>query len=86
MIYEKIQVVLMCMETGSGIHNIDKEYFLTISKLTLKIIETNNIGDEIVNSYPIRGSVERTLSCSEKAWKDIGWESKKSIDYRLEGM
>jgi hypothetical protein len=73
------------MEKRSGVHNIEKAYFVTISKLASKIIE-NKMEHEIVNSDSMRGGLERTPLCSEKVWKEIGWESKESIDYGFEGM
>lgn len=75
----------MCMKKGSGLYNIDEEYFVAISKLTSKIIETKKIGYKIVNSDSIRRRTDLVLPSSEKAWKDING-NQKSIDDGLEGM
>ncbi|MPM65671.1 hypothetical protein SDC9_112568 [bioreactor metagenome] len=75
----------MCMKKGSCVYNIDDECFVTISKLNLKIIETNKIGYNIVNSDFMRRRADLVLPSSEKAWKDING-SQKSINDGLEGM
>ncbi|MDY9927198.1 SDR family oxidoreductase [Methanosarcina sp.] len=79
-----VKANLICMKKGSGVYNIGSGHSITINELASKIIEINESESEIVHTNSMKGDAEHTLSSSKKAWKEIGWKPKVTIEDGLE--
>lgn len=75
-----VRANMRCMKRGSGAYNIGSGYSISINELVSEIVEVTCCKSKIVYEKSIKGDAEHTLSDCKKAYNELKWTPKMTIE------
>jgi UDP-glucose 4-epimerase len=74
---------MLALAKGNGVYNIGGGHRVSIRELAEKIIEITKSTSVIQYKDSKKGDAEHTFADTSKAWRDLGWIPKTSLDQGL---